>query len=739
MAVFSVAAGSSVADLSASLRADDAVLDAGPVGRTLGAKSKPKSKKENNGNGNSNGQTTDGTTTDGTTTDGTTTDGTTTDGTTDGVSTAPAPSTNPTLRGLQWHIDSVATPEGTDLSGITVAVLDSGAAIQTERVRGTTYTQAPSLANVQIVAPKDFVDDDDLPLDEHQHGTHIATLLLGQGELAGVAAGAKLMPLRVLNSNNAGSEVELIDALDWAVRNGADVVNMSLSFPPGYVPSSALQRAIRQASDAGLVLVAAAGNDGLSTQVSWPAASPLVLSVGAYNEGEKWVEPSTYSNLGPAIDLMAPGGQLETDSDGDGIPDGILGESFALGHPDQLEPWLMAGSSQAAAVVSGAAVHLLAAGADANQVRNALLAGATDWGNKSAEWGVGAGGLDIAESLAMLTAGVVPAPERPLVAILPYVESEVDETGEEEVKARFRLTVTDKDGIPLDGHYVIQASLWSTDGHSTVECNLGSDGQCTLKSDSTERLDNHGDERPLAWALQVESVVDRDTNIALRPDAVLFGSDSLEVLLQGIDNIGTLRKAPLAVHWSAGDDPELGWLADSYAVIDSGSGLSSSPLGLAFLPSAMNARVRDYDVDLDGTGLSSSPLGVVSVQRLVMTGPDKSDNPMGFVSGKLVAIDGTGLSSSPLGLSAMDLTQPGPMVDLGLGLNGTRLLMGESMVVGGSSAGSLTADKVADGGWTLDGGYGVASILIGSGVVDVGTTAEGSGSGVSSQSMPLGL
>ncbi|MEM6927529.1 MAG: S8 family serine peptidase, partial [Myxococcota bacterium] len=140
------------------------------------------------------------------------------------------------------------------------------------------------LAGVEFVAPADFVNGDDHANDDHGHGTHIASLVASRGELDGVASGVAVMPVKVLDENNAGTELALVKGIRHAVDNGAHVINMSLSFPLGYVPSPALVEAIEYAHLAGVVMVAASGNVGADV-ATWPAASRLVIGVGALAPG----------------------------------------------------------------------------------------------------------------------------------------------------------------------------------------------------------------------------------------------------------------------------------------------------------------------------------------------------------------------------------------------------------------------------------------------------------------------
>ncbi|MEL6349102.1 MAG: S8 family serine peptidase, partial [Myxococcota bacterium] len=151
-------------------------------------------------------------------------------------------------RALQWHLNDINTVDSDTLSDFVVAVLDSG----------VSYGLTESLSSVPITAPLDLVDDDLVADDEHWHGTHIASLIASDGEVHGAARGVGLMPVRVLDENNAGAEIDLIDGIYHAVDNGADVINMSLAFSPGYAPSPALLEALEVAADAGVVMVGAA-------------------------------------------------------------------------------------------------------------------------------------------------------------------------------------------------------------------------------------------------------------------------------------------------------------------------------------------------------------------------------------------------------------------------------------------------------------------------------------------------
>ena len=627
---------------------------------------------------------------------------------------------------LQWHLDEVDMPSGVDLSGVTVAVLDTGVAYESDKIQGVSYAQASSMSGVTIVSPRDFVDSDDQPLDEHQHGTHIASLIVGQGDVPGVAAGAALMPLRVLDEANSGSEHDLIEAIGWAVDNGADVINMSLTFPPGYVPSPALLQVIQEASDAGVVLVAASGNDGRDDVPCWPASSPLVISVASFvptlDAGELTDKAAPYSNQGTGVDLMAPGGNVLTDHNSDGLADGIVAETIALNDPSETGLWMFEGTSQAAAVVSGAAAWLVASGGSGEQVRDALLYSSKFWGNNSFAHGNGAGGLDISNALAELDNAAVLAPPEYLVSMLAWPEWSVLADGSEVMSAAAQITVIHPDGSFPTDKLEVHGTAWGPEGPESVSCNIStSHTSCMLETSASSRVSE------MAWAIQIDAIVEPKVELPRRPGVAMFGSDGLEILLAAIGDQRKLKNSILALEWSE----EVGGVdgvAEGYSIVNSGTGLASIPLSVVFTPDAMPmGRPKNIDLDLDGTGLSSIPLGMLSVQRINIDGTGLSSSPLAFSSQKLVVVNGTGLASSPLGIGATDIFAPGSgSIDAGLGLNGSTLLMSTSTLVGASTGASAShTDALLSDGWVSSDGYEVGSLLVGSGAAAVGLTPGG--------------
>ena len=169
--------------------------------------------------------------------------------------------------------------------GVTVAVLDTGVAY---RNKGHRFGRDPDLPRTnQFVHPKDFVDGDSLPLDREGHGTHVASTIAqatdnGLG-LTGIAYGAKVMPIRVLDRHEVGKGSDVARGIDFATAHGADVINLSLDFKPDVKHCEQIVsvcHAIQHAIHEGVTVVAAAGNDDMS-RVFYPAASQGVIAVGA--------------------------------------------------------------------------------------------------------------------------------------------------------------------------------------------------------------------------------------------------------------------------------------------------------------------------------------------------------------------------------------------------------------------------------------------------------------------------
>jgi hypothetical protein len=478
----------------------------------------------------------------------------------------------PDVRELQWHLDSSETAQDlVDPSGVVVAVLDTGVSCAFSWDAQGYYVGAQSLWASSCIGGWDFVNGDWNPADDHQHGTMMASIIAGSGPAWGMAPGVSLMPIKVLDQHNSGYEWDLIQGIHHAVVGGADVISMSLSFGLGYVPSPELLQAIEEAHAAGVAMVAATGNDGES-QVAWPAASPRVISVGSHcadldSDGHVL---ANYSNWGAKVDVVATGGCLEREvMIGAGWPDGILAESIGLNDPLATELWFGAGTSEATAVVAGALAQLMASGATSDEAvlvlqdqANALTGHSRHLG------GAGAGAARARQAVEDLMDPTTLAPSTAPVhaSLLPWLK----DNGNGTVTPRAWVTVWRNGSAPVAGERVV-AQLWgNTSG--ILSCTLSASGTCELVGPSIAKGTRQ------AWLFQVAGL--NSGNVARRPLPMFFASDGLERVVQGVATQADLQGAVLGLYWPGGSVSGLGITAPSYTVVDTGSGIATSPMGL---------------------------------------------------------------------------------------------------------------------------------------------------------------
>lgn len=302
----------------------------------------------------------------------------------------------------QWHLEQVQMPFAWRRSrgrGVVVAVVDTGIA-----------RDAPDLAQAHFVAGRDFVKPGGEPDDPHGHGTHVAGTIAqstnnGIG-VAGVAPEVELMAVRVLDERGAGRWGAVAAGIRWAADQGADVINLSLG---GSMPSRTIAAAIEHAHRKGVVVVAAAGNTGRSS-VGYPAAHRFAIAVGAVRFDET---RAFYSAYGEGLDLVAPGGDLRVDQNGDGLPDGVLQNTRVRG-ARAFDYIALQGTSMAAPHVAGAAALLRGAGVrDPDRVQAILEQTASEKESQD-EYGAGVLRTDDALQLATTTA----AGARGIVALM---------------------------------------------------------------------------------------------------------------------------------------------------------------------------------------------------------------------------------------------------------------------------------------------------------------------------------
>ena len=306
---------------------------------------------------------------------------------------------------LQWNLEKIRAEEAwatSTGSGAVVAVVDTGVDL----------THPDLQANIINNSDADFVEPDgnctgnkprvcvqDGAQDENGHGTHVAGIVGAVASngigVAGVAPGARILPVRVLDENGEGTG-DLPGGIRYAADHGADVINMSLGFPAGAGEALGLigdlddvYAALDYAWDRGAVVVVASGNDS-APLCAEPASGHHVLCVGATDSRDLL---SSYSNSDAiSLDtyLVAPGGDglsgwsLGPDSPTASLCAGDIFSTYLRGTTTwcSAEPGYEAisGTSMAAPHVSGVAGLLAAKGLTNQEIVDCLLSTTDDLG-----------------------------------------------------------------------------------------------------------------------------------------------------------------------------------------------------------------------------------------------------------------------------------------------------------------------------------------------------------------------
>lgn len=225
--------------------------------------------------------------------------------------------------GRQWGITNIEAQEAWSITrgaGVTVAVIDTGADFEHPDLASNLDDTPGSnmLENTASTCPfqeagRDAKTSDAIAQDDHGHGTHVAGTVAavtdnGTG-VASVAPEATVLPVKVLDEDGAGTDVDIARGICFAVDQGAEVINLSLGFDPvlSLVVSgtgSETSGAIEYAFANGVSVVIAAGNESFPA-CDFPASHEKALCVGAVDRNDL---KAPYSNFGLEIDLVAPGG-----------------------------------------------------------------------------------------------------------------------------------------------------------------------------------------------------------------------------------------------------------------------------------------------------------------------------------------------------------------------------------------------------------------------------------------------
>ncbi|MCP3031911.1 S8 family peptidase [Halobacillus sp. A1] len=243
---------------------------------------------------------------------------------------------------VQYGPQTTNTPAAWDITrgsrNQQIAVIDSG----------VDYNH-PDL-NDKTVRGYDFVDNDNDPMDENGHGTHVAGTAAAETNnsqgIAGMAPDTEILAVRALDASGNGSLAAIADAIRYSADQGAEVINLSLGCD---CDTQTLEDAVNYAWSQGSLIVAAAGNDGVSTTFE-PASYSNVIAVGAVDEND---DIASFSNYGTWVDVTAPGVDIAST-----VPDG----GYAY----------MSGTSMASPHVAGLAGLLASQGKNNTEIRSAI-------------------------------------------------------------------------------------------------------------------------------------------------------------------------------------------------------------------------------------------------------------------------------------------------------------------------------------------------------------------------------
>jgi len=293
-----------------------------------------------------------------------------------------------------WGVKRIGSGDahaaGTTGQGVTIGVMDSG----------IDYTHSDLDANYDSSRSHNFVNNTSDPFDDNSHGSHVSGTAAAEDDnsgVVGVAPGATIVALKVLNDKGSGAWSSVIAALEWARNHGVDVTNGS--FGSGSNPGTLVEAAYDAAWAAGIVNVGSAGNSGNcagnNNSVGYPARFSSVIAVAATSSNDS---RPCFSSTGPDVELAAPGVSIVSTVPGGGYA------SYS-------------GTSMASPHVAGVAALLLSAGvADANhdgrtndEVRNILTSTAIDLGPTGRDTLYGFGLVNVVAALAALEAGAEPA------------------------------------------------------------------------------------------------------------------------------------------------------------------------------------------------------------------------------------------------------------------------------------------------------------------------------------------
>ncbi|QCT00847.1 peptidase S8/S53 subtilisin kexin sedolisin [Paenibacillus algicola] len=200
--------------------------------------------------------------------------------------------------GIPWGVKAIKAPQAWSIStgyGIKVGVIDTGIDVGHPDLQ---HSLGRGINLVHRGLP---------PFDDNGHGTHISGTIAAANStrgMIGVAPRSIIYPVKAFDANGSAYVSDIIAGIDWCVRSGADLINMSFGMQ---TRSRSLLDIVNRAGQAGIVVVASSGNDGKRRAIDYPARYPQTISVGATDRKRKI---ASFSNRGQYVDIYAPGDKI---------------------------------------------------------------------------------------------------------------------------------------------------------------------------------------------------------------------------------------------------------------------------------------------------------------------------------------------------------------------------------------------------------------------------------------------
>jgi len=212
---------------------------------------------------------------------------------------------------------------GKNLTGInqTVCIIDTGVNYTRSALGGCYGNNNPN-SGCKVIGGHDFYNDDNNPVDDHGHGTHVAGIVAANGSINGVAPEAKIIAIKALGSSGSGTDSMIISGIEWCITNSSlfniSVISMSLGDTinyTGYCNDDSLASSINTAVGMNISVVVASGNSGNYTSLSSPACVQNATPIGATNKDDS---VASYSNRNSLLKVLAPGTNIVSTCLGEG-------------------------------------------------------------------------------------------------------------------------------------------------------------------------------------------------------------------------------------------------------------------------------------------------------------------------------------------------------------------------------------------------------------------------------------